>query len=252
MRILFVLAIITALIACLLNAEDLLDVAAIKPHPDGAPCGETRVLRSGQLEAACFTLEVMIREGLNILPKQLSGGPEWIRRDRWDISAKATSAAGKPEEEIYKQLLLAVSFQRFSLKLREERRPADGFALTVSHPGKWGPGLTKNSGEPHSLDVKPGPLLIAHGISMSELAEWLRWPAGAGRLVVDKTALSGLYDITLKWTPLQNSQITHQDADADEPVIFTALKEQLGLKLVSTKVEQKSYEIEGAERPNSN
>ena len=232
-------------LACSLQAQSSLDVSVVKQHPDRAPCGESRVLAGGQIEISCFTLETVIREGLNILPNQLSGGADWVRRDLWDISAKAAGAAGKRDEEVYKQLLMAVADARFGLKLHSETRAAKGFALTVAAAGKLGPGLTLNSGQPHSLDVKPGPLLVAHAIGMNQLAEWLRLPVGASRLVEDKTGLSGLYDVELRWSPLQNT-------DADEPAIFAALREQLGLRLASVQVEQVSYEIQAAERPGLN
>src|SRR6185312_12340838 len=149
--VIFVIA-VTAIV----SGQTLPDVSVVKLHPDNAPCGEVRVLPSGQVEAGCFTLELMIREGLNSLPNQLSGGPDWVRHDRWDISAKAARLAGKPDEEIYRQLLLGVADQRFALKLHSEKRPAKGFALMVAEKGKFGPGLRRNSGEPHSFDVKPG------------------------------------------------------------------------------------------------
>lgn len=235
-----------------LNAQSILEVSTVRPHPDHAQCGETRVLSGGQVEAACFTLETMIREGFNILPNQLTGGAEWIRHDMWDVVAKDNSAAGKPEEEVYKEVLLAVAYERFGLKLHSEKHLAKGFALTVASSGKLGPGLRLASGQPHSFEVKPGASLIAYGIKMSELAEFLKWPAGAGRVVEDKTGLSGLYDVTLRWTPLRTDQIKNPATDKDGPVIFTALKDQLGLKLVSTQVEQNNYEIQSAQRPDSN
>lgn len=235
-----------------LNAQSILDVSTVKPHPDDASCGETRVLAGGRVEIGCFTLETVIREGLNILPNQLTGGAEWVRHDRWDIVAKDTSAAGKPEEDVYREVLLAVAYERFGLKLHSEKRPAKGFALTVASAGKLGPGLVPASGQPHSFDVKPGASLIAHRIRMSELAEWLKWPAGGGRVVEDETGLSGLYDVNLRWTPLQTDQITGSAISTDNPVIFSALRDQLGLKLVSTHVEQDRYEIQTAERPDSN
>jgi uncharacterized protein (TIGR03435 family) len=71
-------------------------------------------------------------------------------------------------------------------------------------------------------------------------------------VVEDKTGLSGLYDVNLRWTPLQTDQIKNPAIAKDEPVIFTALREQLGLKIVATQVEQDNYEIQAAERPGSN
>jgi uncharacterized protein (TIGR03435 family) len=235
-----------------LNAQSILEVSVVRPHSDNAPCAEARVLPGGRVEIGCFTLYTILREGLNILPNQLKGGEDWVRHDSWDIVAKDNSAAGKREEEIYREVLLAVAYDRFNLKLHSEGRPAKGFALTVASAEKLGPGLTPASGQSHSIELKAGPSLIAHGISMSELAEWLKWPAGAGRVVEDKTGLSGLYDVNLRWTPLQNDQIRNPAIATDEPVIFTALREQLGLKLVTTQVVQDSYEIQAAERPGSN
>lgn len=235
-----------------LNAQSVLEVSTVKPHPDGAPCGETRVQAGGRVEIACFNLQTVIREGLNILPNQLMGGEDWVRHDNWDIVAQDSSAAGKREEDVYREVLLAIAYERFSVKLHSERRPAKGFALTVAFAGKLGPGLKPSSGKPHSIDLKSGPTLIAHGISMSELAEWLKWPAGAGRVVEDKTGLSGLYDVNLHWTPLRIDQVTDPAIDKDGPELFTALREQLGLKIVTTQVVAERYEIQAAERPGAN
>ncbi len=249
----FTLSVIASLgIVPVQNAHSILEVSAVRTHPDNAPCGETRVLAGGQVQIACFTLENVIREGLNILPNQLTGGAEWVRHDSWDIVAKDSSAAGKREEDVYREVLLAIASERFSLKLHSAKRPAKGFALTVLTTGKLGSGLTPASGQPYSFDLKPGPSLIAHGIRMSELADWLRWVAGAGRVVEDRTGLSGLFDVDLHWTPLQTDQITDTALAKDGPVIFTALREQLGLKLVAIQVKQDSYEIQAAERPDSN
>lgn len=225
------------------------DVSVVKLHPDHAPCVDVRVVASGQLEAGCFSLELVIREGLGILPNQLSGGPEWVRHDRWDISAKAASLAAKPAEQIYRRLLLGVAFQRFSLKLHSAKPATPRFALLVAEKGKPGPGLKPNHGQPHSFDVKPGPSLTARAITMRELATGLRIPAGAAKTVADQTGLTGLCDVHLRWTPLRSSRTPDPNA---EPVIFPALRDQLGLKLVPAQVEQDAYEIQAAERPVSN
>ncbi|MEZ2348562.1 TIGR03435 family protein [Terriglobus sp. RCC_193] len=246
-----------SVIACIgimpmLNAQSILEVSAVKPHPENAPCGESRVLGGGHVEIACFTLELMIREGFNVLPFQVTGGPQWVRHDMWDIVAKDNNAAGKRDDDVYREVLLAVARESFSLKLHTEKRRAKGFALTVATAGTLGPRLTPASGQPYLFEMKPGPSVIAHGITMSEFAEWLKWPAGAGRVVEDRTGLSGRYDVTLRWTPLRTDQMKDPSTDNDGPVIFTALREQLGLKLVTTQVEQDNYEIQSAERPGSN
>jgi uncharacterized protein (TIGR03435 family) len=236
-------------IAC---AQDVLDVAAVKPHPSNVTCSRTQVFASGRLEVGCFTLELIIREGLNLLPDQLSGGPKWVRNDLWDITAKAVNTGGKPEAEIYREMLRALALERFHAKLRSGKRLVKGFALTIASEGKLGPELKPSGAEPHSFEVKRGPSLVAHNIRMGELAEWLRWAAGAGRSVIDRTGLSGAYDVSLKWSPLHSDQITDKQIDKDQPAIFDALRQQLGLKLIPAQVEQDVYEIEFAERPEPN
>ena len=239
-------------VAAVLNAQSILEVSNVRPHPAKAACGESRVLAGGRDEAVCFTLEQVIREGLNVLPFQVKGGPGWVRNDLWDIVAQDNHSAGKHEEDVYKEVLLAVAYERFGLKLKTEKTSAKGFALTVAAAGKFGPGLTPASGGPRVFEMRPGPSLIAHGIGIGEFAEWLKWPAGAGRVVEDKTGLSGLYDLSLRWTPLQTEQIQDPATDRNGPAIFTALREQLGLNLVTTQLEQNVYEIQAAERPDPN
>jgi uncharacterized protein (TIGR03435 family) len=70
--------------------------------------------------------------------------------------------------------------------------------------------------------------------------------------VEDKTGLTGLYDVDLRWTPLRTDQITDPAIDKGGPVIFTAVREQLGLRIVTTQVEQENYDIVAAERPGAN
>ncbi len=66
-----------------------LEVASIKPHAAQDACFETRVLPGARLEVSCYTLDLILREALNILPGQLTGGPKWVKQDRWDIVAKS-------------------------------------------------------------------------------------------------------------------------------------------------------------------
>jgi uncharacterized protein (TIGR03435 family) len=235
-----------------LHAQSILEVSAVKPHPENMPCGETRVLGGGQVEIACFTLELMIREGFNVLPFQVTGGPEWVRHDMWDIVAKDNNAAGKRDDDVYREVLPAVARGRFGVTIHTEKRPGKGFALTVATAGRLGPGLAPASGQPYAFEMKPGPSMFAHGITMGQFAAWLKWFSGAGRVVEDRTGLSGLYDFSLRWTPPRADPMNDPAGDKDEAGIFTALREQLGLKLVSAQVEQDTYEIQTAERPGSN
>jgi len=135
--------------------------------------------------------------------------------------------------------------ERFHVKLRAETRQAKGLVLTVAHNGKLGPALHSNAGAQHAFEVKPGPSLLARNVAMEELAQWLKWPAGAGRTVEDRTGLSGTYDFVLKWTPLNSEQITDPAISRDAPTI-------VGLRIRAGKVHERFYVIEEAQPPGPN
>ena len=125
-------------------------------------------------------------------------------------------------------MLRALLEERFKLKVHHETRPFDVYALVVDKKGlKLQETVSANlfHGEIkgitcHVLTSRKGHL-GAQGCSMTNLAEMLRYPVG--RLVVDRTGLTALYDITLDWTPEDAS-----GAEQSAPDIFTALPEQLG------------------------
>ncbi len=71
-------------------------------------------------------------------------------------------------------------------------------------------------------------------------------------MVENKTGLSGLYDVNLRWTPLTIDQVSGPDGNNDGSDLFTALREQLGLKIVAAQVMEDRYEIQAAERPGPN
>lgn len=230
----------------------VLEVTSIKPHAAHDPCLETRLLPGGTLVVSCYTLDLIILEALNILPDQLSGGPKWVKDEQWDIRAKASGVSGKSDEEVYREMLRAIAVERFHLKLRSEVRQSKGLVLVMVHKGKLGPAIHPNTGARHSFGVQPGPSLVAQNVSISELSRWLKWPVGAGRTVEDRTRLSGTYDFILKWTPLHTEQITNANVSQDAPIIFTALREQLGLKVRGDKIDESFYVIEDAQYPDAN
>ena len=228
-----------------------LEVAAIRPHAKHEPCRETRVLPGGTLFANCYTLDLIIREALNILPGQLDDGPKWVKEEQWDIAAKATGVSGTSDEEVYREMLQAIVRERFHAKIRTEERAAKGLIMVVARHGKLGPAIRLNTGAPHAFELKPGPSLFAQRVTMKELAEWLKLPAGNSRIVEDRTGLMGAYDFVLKWTPLQTEQLNKNASSQDVPTIFTALREQLGLTLRGDMVQETFYTLEDAKRPDA-
>lgn len=178
---------------------------------------------------------------------QISGGPAWLRTERYDIVAKIASADTVTIEQL-RPMLRGMLADRFQLKFRRETQDLPRYALVVA---KNGPKLKENTGA-------EGPPLLISGdaaiskmtcvnASMAYLAKALenQFAFQFGRTVVDLTALKGNFDFTLSWA-------RDQATDAPGSSLFTALQEQLGLKLESQKGPVDTIYIDSIERPSVN
>jgi uncharacterized protein (TIGR03435 family) len=224
-------------------AAQQFDIAAIKPHANGAPCGESNVLPGGRLVLNCLTLREIVSEALDIVPEELGGGPDWVKTELWDLIAKAEGVSGEMKPRDYRARLLALLDERFHLKIRRESKQVSGFVLVRARNRRLGPALAPNRGAAWRFDVDPGISLTVQRTSMSDFAEWLKSPIAVGKTVEDRTGLSGEYDLMLTWGPMK------LDGTGDAPSIFTALREQLGLQLRGAKVRADVFAIEQAEHP---
>jgi len=196
----------------------------------------------GRFTTHNLTLKRLVALAYDLDVKQVSGGPNWVDSDSYDINAKIPDAiAGKTEVPDMVQSLLA---ERFHLAVRRETREVPGFVLV---PGKKGTRLTPATQSEDSSMHTNNAEMKAQGISMDEFAKRL------GRIlekpVADRTGLTGTFDFELKWS----TERLDAKPDADTgPSIFTAIQEQLGLKLESAKIQQLSVAIEHAEKPDAN
>lgn len=188
------------------------------------------------------------------------GGPNWLASETFDIEGKAEH----PESATEAQLLAMVKGlleDRFKLQFHRETREADGFALVVARNG---PKLQRSAGnEPNGgLTRMAGQALTGRNATMEALTRTL---AGSlGRPIVDRTGLAGGYNFTLTWTPGEGEgggflanlppeiRAKLAQADPNGPSIFTALQEQLGLRLESAKIPGEVIVIDRAERPSGN
>ena len=229
-----------------INAQEY-DVASVRPHAPGTPCEQSNTYAGGRLILNCFSLFDLVRESLDIFPEELTGGPAWIKTDWWDISARQPGIAGELEPKAYRAMILAIARDRFGLELDRRTSSVNGYALIVARHGRLGPALHPNTGAPYRFDIAPRISLIAQRLAMNDFAAWLKSPMGVGQRVENQTGLTGDYDLTLKWTPqrIANDEIL----SADAPIVFTALQEQLGLKLRSQKITGEVYVIKVAHRP---
>jgi uncharacterized protein (TIGR03435 family) len=204
--------------------------------------------QTGRVTITNNPLRNIIRNAWGLQAFQIVGGPEWINTDRWDIVAKAEGNPRGPEMLAMLQNLLA---DRFKLVTHRETREMPIYALVLAKPDRaFGPKLHASStdcekemtaaiargGGPPTDRVLCGMRIVnghleMNSVPMANLARNLS-PI-AGRSVVDKTGLTGGFNAELTWTPdasLGNSHDTPSPA-SDGPSLFTAMQEQLGLKL---------------------
>lgn len=198
------------------------DVASIKPNKSGSQNSGTST-QNGQLTATNVTLRNMIRNAYDLQDFQIVGGPGWVDSDRFDIIAKVEGAPAPPERRLMMQALLA---ERFSFVAHHETKELAVYDLVLARPdGKLGLGLrhvdcavVQTCGNTTVNNT----VLKAQGRTIPDFAQTLS--AMVTRIVIDKTGLAGAFDIDLTWS-------RDQTTDTTQPSIFTAVQEQLGLKL---------------------
>lgn len=246
----------------------------------------------GRYTPTNVNLKLLIEFAYNLKDFQLSGGPGWVNSDRYDVNAKVEDSTVEqlkklPNEKQQDQMRLmvrALLADRFKLKLSHQTKEMPVYALV---PAKSGTKLKESpppdpqsatdtpqmgsrvamgkDGRPilprgtWSLSMRNGSEMTMTGnaIPISSLTDLLG--RQLGREVVDQTGLKGVYDVTLQYTQdmrsgngmMINGGPPAEQADSG-PSLFTALQEQLGLKLESTKGPVDTLVIESAEQPSEN
>ncbi len=233
------------------------DVVSVKPSaPDEHNSFEFRNMPGGTVRMMGTPLRMIIMQAYDVKAFQISGGPDWVRTDRWDILAKAEGVEGRlPSAQEY-PMLRAMMEDRFQLKTHSETKEMPVYALVV---GKNGPKLVPNAGAGQQFRSRPTIIDVKKG-GTAALAAWLS--RQVGRVVIDKTELKGEYDYTLEYVPEPGQggaesiglppEMPRPHDEATGPSIFTALQEQLGLRLVSEKGPVVMVVIDRVERPSAN
>ena len=247
-----VAALAVAATAAALHAQLSFEVATIRPSNtlyEGGSMGP----KPGRFVAMNVAAIALITVGHNLKHNQILGGPAWMRTDRYMIEAKTPgNVEGWDELRPMIQALLA---DRFKLRAHRETRPRDGYALVRVNSDRVGPSMqpsTLSCRDPKAVRPQgsrftcglthlPGSF-IAGDIPISIVADVL---AGVtGRVVEDRTRISGTFDVELTWAPgLEPS---------DLPSIFTAVQEQLGLRLQREEMPGDVLVIDHIERPTEN
>ena len=255
------------------------EVASVKQNISGESRTRMQTQPGGRLIVTNARLKSLIAtafdmsEPQSLIDSRILGGPEWIGSERYDINAKANTEFKPSPDGPPRELLLMIRsllLERFKLKAHMETRELPIYELVLARvDGRLGPEMRKPAadcdaaiaagippprqpGEPPPCGLMGGPArTIAGGATMQQLAGNLS--NRVERLVVDKTGLAGRFAFTLAWTPdripTEAPPPGIPQIDPNGPSLFTALQEQLGLKLEPAKGQVDVLVIDSVERP---
>ena len=259
------------------------EVASVKRNASGNNFVQLGGDPGGRFTATNVPLKLLIRQAYQLQDSQIVGGPNWINTDRFDIIAKAPgplvlpAPGGSPGP--FQLMMRALLADRFKLAVHTESRELPIYALTLARrDGKTGSQLrpaavdcvamfaARGRGGPPPAPPQPGERppcgmrlgpgnLSGGGVTMAQLST--TFSQFVQRVVVDRTGLTGNFDIDLTWTPDQLPQgrgepppgVQLPPIDPNGPSIFTAVQEQLGLKLDSQRGPVDVLVIDRVEQP---
>lgn len=242
------------------------EAASVKRNLSGSDSASVRG-QSGRVTITNNPLRNIIRNAWGLQGFQIVGGPDWINTERWDIVAKAEGNPPGPQMMTMVQNLLA---DRFKLVAHRETREMPIYALVLARADRTlGPNLhssptdclkemtaavARGGGPPRDGKVLCGMRVLNGHIVMNaeSMNNFVRNLSPiAGRSVVDKTGLAGGFDADLTWAPdaALGPGAENSAAPADGPSLFTAIQEQLGLKLDAQRGPVDVLVIDSVERP---
>jgi uncharacterized protein (TIGR03435 family) len=241
------------------DAKPSFEVATIKPTPPGTRGGGLGPSPGGRFTAHNTTLDGLVRFAYGLNRNQIENEPTWFETDRFDIVAKA-DMSGAPNMAQQRMMLQKLIADRLNLRFHREKKEGTVFALTVQSSGssKLTPSTSDPNGpSPAEMAQRPGHWhLTVTNVNMQTFASGLQ--GIVDRPVIDRTGLSGRFDMRLDWTPDEfqspNLGVTAPAPDTSEafPDLYTALRDQLGLKLESTKGLVEIFVIDHIQRPSEN
>jgi bla regulator protein blaR1 len=252
------------------SARPSFEVASIKPNNSGSRDSNTATHDGGYLSATNVTLKLLIMQSYGLQDFQISGGPDWMNTATFDVQARAAEGTVPPritqpdptQPSTIQLMMQSLLEERFRVRSHSETRELPVYMLSI---GKEGPKLKAAvEGLPGPQGLSPGSMqwngsngkveVVGSAIPIKTLAAGLSQQLQ--RPVIDNTNLKGTFDVVL------NCQVPTvvsgggpelaPIAEADGPSIFTAVQEQLGLKLESSKGPVEVLLIDSVERPSEN
>ena len=237
-------------------------IASVKPSKSVDEAMGARSLPGGAFEAHNSTVTYLLNFAYGVSENTIVGGPDWIKRERWDVDAKWDRVADGQPIPRTSELVRTILRDRFKLDAVMEKRDRPVYALRLVRDEQTGPNLTRSAftcgdpassrkaresgvrgvrGEPAcSIDNRGGSVRFA-GMPFTTLVAFIP----AERPVIDQARLTGTFDVTLEWNYAR-------DPVADNAALMTALRDQLGLRLQPTTAPLDVLVITSITRPTAN
>jgi uncharacterized protein (TIGR03435 family) len=238
------------------DANPSFEVATVKPSQPDRP-GKLFGVRGNHFTTINTTLTDLITFAYGVQQKQVVGQPDWMDKDKWDIEAQP-DVPGAPNKQQVATMVQKLLADRFQLKFHKDTKELSAYILTIA---KGGQKMTAGSTDPNQLPAlffRGLGVLTVQNATMQDFAGLMQ-TAVLDRPVVDQTALPGKWNFLLKWTP-DESQFggmgvkvpPPSDAADAPPPLFTAIQEQIGLKLEAGKAQVPVLVIDKVEKPSAN
>jgi uncharacterized protein (TIGR03435 family) len=233
------------------------EVASIKPNSDSDFRFAFRIEPGGRLAATGITLKRLMMTAYNVQDFRIIGGPDWMVSRRWDVQAKPDRVVS-PDQ--IRPMLRALLENRFQLRSHSEKRQLPVYELSIDRKGSKVQRV-KDSETKADVRVGAGSIQLTKATAAT-FASQLSY--ALGRPVIDKTSLSGEFDFALEWTPepgedggpttadLRPGASDQPAASSDGPSIFTAIPQQLGLRLKSARGPVEVIVIDDVKLPTAN
>lgn len=234
------------------------EVATIKPVENGPKTPRfIKFEGTNRFIVRDYNLKLLIAAAYNMNPKTISGGPDWIESDHYDILA-LTPGQTRPSRDEQMAMLRKLLEDRFKLTFHREQKEFSIYALEIAKDGPKLKNTTLNPTDPTTVGpgmVYPQKIVMpARNATMNDFASLLQ-RAVLDRPVVDMTGLTGRYDFSLEWAPDESQfggELPPASADAPSPPLFEAIQQQLGLRLEARKGPVSAIVIDQVEHPSPN
>lgn len=242
------------------NADPGFDVVTVKPSKPGAQ-GKGFGFRGSHFLTMNTNMNDLVAFAYGLHSKQIIGAPDWFGTDLFDIDGKP-DVEGQPSLHQMELMVQKMLPDRFALKFHHEQREIPVYIVTVASGGPKMTKTTAGPNDPQGFGFRALGDLTVRNMNMTEFSSWMQ-SGVMDKPVVDHTGLTDKYDFTLKWTP-DDSQFAQfrgvvpvtppgaGDNPNAPPSLYTAVQEQIGLKIEAGKAMDDVIVIDHVEKPSAN